>query len=180
MTNNGNWFTRSSTDILKEFGIYAAYHQTVGNRLVHWVTTCIGLLSLLTAFSSIYLLGFVPLGLVLGSPLILYFIATGDYPVVGLMLGWLLIFYWIGTQLFIAVPFVSVWVAVGVLAFVAQVMVGHRVYEGRDNFANAAQAAVAFAYFGPTLEGGFFKLFPNKYPLLLKSKQTESKKFSKE
>jgi uncharacterized membrane protein YGL010W len=177
--NNGNWFTRSSTDILKEFGIYAAYHQTVGNRAVHWVTTCIGLLSLLSAFSSIYLVGFIPLGLILGSPLIIYFIATGDVIVVGLMFGWLLTLNWVGSQLFITVPFTSLWIAIGVLAFVVQVLVGHRVYEGRDNFANAAQGAVAFAYFGPTLEGGFFKLFPRKYQLLLKSKQAESEKFQK-
>jgi len=51
----------------------------------------------------------------------------------------------------------------GICIFLTQVLVGHRKFEGHDNFQNGSQVLVALAYFGPTLE---FNLFQHLKPLI--------------
>eukprot|EP01104_Vermistella_antarctica_P003002 TRINITY_DN1317_c0_g1_i1.p1 TRINITY_DN1317_c0_g1~~TRINITY_DN1317_c0_g1_i1.p1 ORF type:complete len:354 (-),score=24.69 TRINITY_DN1317_c0_g1_i1:115-1176(-) len=61
---------------------------------------------------------------------------------------------------------------IGVALVLAQVLIGHRRYEGHDNFANASQILVALAYFGPAFEGYLFEMMS---PAIYAKIRTEAK-----
>ena|SRR3990167_882121 len=166
-------------DLPTEFGIYTAYHTSVGNRVIHWITT-ISLLVCLRIFFfpfSLNLFGFtVSPSDFLFLITIAYYVATKEVFITVIMVVWICFLHLISVQIYTSFipPYHIIWLLLTILSFLIQVGVGHRVFEGTDNFTNAVQGFVAFGYFGPTLEGEIFRLFPAKYEKLKKSAATQT------
>eukprot|EP01101_Sappina_pedata_P012635 TRINITY_DN876_c0_g1_i3.p1 TRINITY_DN876_c0_g1~~TRINITY_DN876_c0_g1_i3.p1 ORF type:complete len:120 (+),score=30.84 TRINITY_DN876_c0_g1_i3:360-719(+) len=66
------------------------------------------------------------------------------------------------------------------LSLAIQIILGHRHYEGHDNFANLVQGAVAFAYFGPTFEAAIWKYIdPKTYSDITREAKNDCEVFLK-
>eukprot|EP01100_Stratorugosa_tubuloviscum_P011376 TRINITY_DN506_c4_g1_i1.p1 TRINITY_DN506_c4_g1~~TRINITY_DN506_c4_g1_i1.p1 ORF type:complete len:189 (-),score=46.13 TRINITY_DN506_c4_g1_i1:39-605(-) len=168
-------------DLATEVGIFSAYHRTIGNRIIHWITTfsiliCLKLFLIEYNYKLIMNVGVSDLIFILS---IGYYIACKEIIVTIIMSIWFYLLTLIAQ--FILQSFENtnhfIWLIIGLLLFTLQISIGHLHFEGRENFSNAVQAFVAFAYFGPLFEGQFFYyfFFKQKFQTMNKVKQNRIK-----